>query len=160
MKDTPIAETSISIDASPAQVWKALTTPELIKKYLMGTDVTTDWKEGSPITYDGEYNGKKYHDKGVIKKVEPEKLLQSTYLSSMSGKEDKPENYNMVTYKLTNNYGKTVVTVFQDNNFSEKEKAHSTENWKLVLQKLKEVVEKENGINVIKDEPYHHRIFW
>ena len=37
MKDTLISETSISVDASPAQVWKALTTPKLIKKYLMGT---------------------------------------------------------------------------------------------------------------------------
>ena len=47
MKDKLIAETSISVDASPAQVWKALTTPGLIKKYLMGTDVSSDWKEGS-----------------------------------------------------------------------------------------------------------------
>ena len=50
MKDALIAETSISVDASPAQVWKALTTPSLIKKYLMGTDVHSDWKEGSTIT--------------------------------------------------------------------------------------------------------------
>jgi len=143
MKDPLIAETSISIDASPAQVWKALTTPALIKKYLMGTDVSTDWKEGSTITYTGEYEGKKYHDKGIIKKIEPEKLLQSTYLSSMSGKEDKPENYNLVTYKLTKSGDKTVLTLAQDNNSTEKEKEHSTENWKMVLKKLKEVVESE-----------------
>ncbi len=144
MKDTLVAETSISIDASPAQVWKALTTPKLIKKYLMGTDVSTDWKEGSTITYSGEYEGKKYHDKGVIKKTEPEKLLQSTYLSSLSGKEDKPENYNLVTYKLTNRDDKTVVSLSQDNNSTEKEKEHSIENWKSVLKKLKEVAETEN----------------
>ena len=143
MKDTLMAETSISVDASPAQVWKALTTPVLIKKYLMGTDVSTDWKEGSTITYNGEYEGKKYHDKGIIKKIEPEKLLQSTYLSSMSGKEDKPENYNLVTYKLTKSGDKTVITVSQDNNSTEKEKEHSTENWKMVLKKLKEIVESE-----------------
>jgi uncharacterized protein YndB with AHSA1/START domain len=143
MKDTLIAETSISVDASPAQVWKALTTPQLIKKYLMGTDVSTDWKEGSTITYSGEYEGKKYHDKGIIKKIEPEKILQSTYLSSMSGKEDKPENYNLVTYKLTKQNDETVLTLTQDNNATEKEKEHSTENWKAVLKKLKEVVESE-----------------
>ena len=143
MKDTLIAETSISIDASPAQVWKALTTPTLIKKYLMGTDVSTDWKEGSAITYKGEHQGKKYHDKGIIKKIEPEKVFQSTYLSSMSGKEDKPENYNLVTYKLNKSDGKTVVTLSQDKNATEKEKEHSTENWKMVLKKLKEVVESE-----------------
>ena len=144
MKNNLIAETSVSVDATPTQVWKVLTTPKLIKKYLMGTDVSTDWKEGSTITYNGEYEGKKYHDKGVIKKIEIEKILQTTYWSSMGGKEDKPENYNLVTYKITKRDNKTVITLSQDNNATEKEKEHSTENWKAVLKKLKEVV--ENGI--------------
>ena len=141
MKDKLIAEASITIDAPATRVWKAITTPALVKKYLMGTNITTDWREGSPISYDGEYNGKKYHDKGVIKKVEPGKVLQSTYWSSAGGKEDKPENYNLVTYKLSPSDGKTVVKLTQDNVTSEKEKEHVTENWKGVLKKLKEVVE-------------------
>lgn len=143
MKNTLIAETSISINATPAQVWKALTTPELIKRYLMGTDVSTDWKEGSTITYSGEYEGKEYHDKGIIRKIEPEKILQSTYLSSMSGKEDKPENYNLVTYKIDLRDKQTILTLSQDNISSEKEREHSIENWKMVLGKLKQVVEGE-----------------
>ena len=73
-----ISETSVTIDAMPAEVWKAITTPETIKKYLMGTTVTSDWKEGSPITYKGEYNGKAYEDKGVIKKIEPGKLFDGS----------------------------------------------------------------------------------
>jgi len=109
----------------------------------MGTDVSTDWKEGSAITYSGEYKGKEYHDKGIIKKIEPEKLFQSTYLSSMSGKEDKPENYNLVTYRLTKDEQKTVVTLYQDNNATEEEKEHSKENWRVILKKLKAVVETE-----------------
>ena len=141
MKKTLNAKASVSIKATPAQVWKALTTPALIKKYLMDTNVTTDWKEGSPIKYEGEYQGKKYSDKGIVKKVEPEKILQSTYWSSMGGKEDKPENYNLVTYKLSQNDGKTIVTLTQDNVLSEKEKEHVTGNWKSVLKKLKKVVE-------------------
>lgn len=143
MKNTLTVETSISVDATPAEVWKAITTPESIKKYLMGTDVSSDWKEGSTITYNGEYEGKKYHDKGIIKKIEPEKIFQSTYLSSMSGKEDIPENYNLVTYKIAKKDNKTVITLSQDNISNEKEKDHSTENWKMVLKKLKEVIESE-----------------
>src|ERR1035437_1416269 len=143
MKDALIVETPISVDATPAQAWKTLITPKLIKKYLMGTDVSSDWNEGSTITYTGEYEGKKYHDKGIIKKIEPEKVLQSTYWSSMSGKADMPENYNLVTYKMIKKDNKTVITVSQDNNFTENEKEHSIENWKMVLNKLKEVVESE-----------------
>src|SRR5690242_15341077 len=97
MKGHLVAETSVSIKATPQQVWKAITTPSSIEKYLMGTHVTSEWKEGSPITYEGEYNGRKYHDKGTIRKFEPGKVFQSTYWSSIGGKEDKPENYNLVT---------------------------------------------------------------
>jgi len=143
MKSQLIAEASVSINAGKSKVWKAIITPQLIKKYLMGTNVTSDWKEGSAISYQGEYNGKTYHDKGVIKQIEPEKLFQSTYWSSMGGKEDKPENYNLVTYELSEDNGKTNVTLTQDNVQSDKEKEHVTQNWNMVLKKLKEVVESE-----------------
>src|SRR5476651_406470 len=122
MTDKILARVAVTINASAAKVWKAITTPETIKKYLMGTTVTTSWKEGSPISYEGEYNGKKYHDKGVIKKLDPGRVLQSSYWSSMGGKEDKPENYNLVTYYLSEEGGETLVTLTQDNVHSEKEK--------------------------------------
>ncbi len=136
-----IAETTITIAAAPEDVWHAITTPAQIKKYLMGTTVKSDFKAGSAITYEGEFNGKKYHDKGEIKKVIPNKEFQSTYWSSAGGKEDSPENYNLVTYKLDDKDGKTKVTLTQDNIRTDKEKEHVTENWKGVLKKLKEVVE-------------------
>lgn len=141
MKNDLTTEIAISINADASKVWDAITKPEKIKKYLMGTNVKTDWKEGSPITYEGEYNGKTYKDKGTIKKIEPRKILQTTYWSSMGGKEDKPENYNLVTYRLKEKDGKTVVTLSQDNINSEKEKEHVTQNWKSVLEGLKNVVE-------------------
>lgn len=141
MKNDLIAEISVSIDAGTDKVWEALTDPGLIKKYLMGTNVSTDWKEGSPITYEGSYQGKTYKDKGIIKKITPGKVLQTTYWSSMGGKEDKPENYNLVTYKLDQKGDTTRVTLSQDNINSENEKEHVTQNWKTVLGKLKSVVE-------------------
>jgi uncharacterized protein YndB with AHSA1/START domain len=139
MKNVLITETSLSVNAAPAGVWKVLTTPRLIRKYLMGTDVTSDWKDESAIDYTGVYEGKAYHDRGIIKKLEAEKLFQRTYLSSMSGKEDKPENYNLVTYILLLQGDRTIITPTQDNVSTEKE--HSTKNWKTVLEKIKEIVE-------------------
>ncbi len=144
LDETFTAQSSVTIDAPVSKVWEAIVTPSLIKKYLFGTNVTSDWKEGSSIEYAGEYEGKTYHDKGVIKKLVPEKVFQSTYWSSMSGKEDKPGNYNLVTYILSVEDGKTIVTLTQDNIATSEERTHSTNNWDMVLQKLKEVVEAEN----------------
>ncbi|HZE83432.1 MAG TPA: SRPBCC family protein [Puia sp.] len=141
MKGNLEAEVTVSIDANTSEVWKAITTPAVIREYLMGTKVSTDWKEGSPITYEGEYKGKSYKDKGIVKKVKPGKILQTTYWSSMGGKEDRPENYNLVTYKLEGRGERTLVTLTQDNIKSEDEKEHVTGNWKSVLTKLKEIVE-------------------
>lgn len=141
MKSTLTAKAEVIINAPAMDVWKAITTPETIRQYLMGTNVKTDWKAGSPISYEGEYNGKAYHDKGTIQKIEPGKIFQSTYWSSMGGKEDKPENYNVVTYTLDEQGDKTHVTLTQDNVKDEAEKEHTTGNWTMVLGKLKEIVE-------------------
>jgi uncharacterized protein YndB with AHSA1/START domain len=138
-----IAEQSIEINATQSAVWDALIDPSKIKQYLFGTEVHSEWKIGSSITYKGEWQGTKYEDKGIIKNLIPEKLLESTYWSSMSGLPDLPENYNNVIYKLRSENKKTVLTVIQDNNLSEEAKNQSEQNWKMVLEGLKKIVETE-----------------
>ncbi len=136
-----IARASITVAASPAKVWAALTTPSIIKKYFFGADIVTDWKVGSPILYRGEWQGRPYEDKGTILRFEPEKLLVSTHWSPLSGVADAPENYHTVTYALTPQGKATQVTLSQDNNASEEERSHSEQNWIAVLEGLKKVVE-------------------
>ncbi|MDE3059154.1 MAG: SRPBCC domain-containing protein [Bacteroidota bacterium] len=138
-----IATQSVTINALAAKVWKALTDPTIVKQYLFGTEVTTDWKVGNPITYKGVWKGKAYEDKGTIINVVPERLIESTYWSGMSGLADVPENYKKVVYKLTPAEKGTTLTVIQDNNATEEEKNHSEENWKVVLTALKELLEKQ-----------------
>ena len=133
------------IDSPASKVWDALTRPELIKQYRFGTDVTTDWKVGSPITYKGEWEGKAYEDKGKILKFEPEKTLVTTHWSPLSGVPDTPESYHTVTYELTETDGKTEVTITQDNNASQKEADHSTQNWKTVLDDMKKLLESQKA---------------
>lgn len=141
--DTLTAKASVLIHAPASEVWDALINPEQIKKYLFGTEVMSDWKEGSPIVYRGSWEGKTYEDKGVIKKIEPEKILQSTYWSSMSGTEDKPENYALVTYELNKENDGVRLTITQDNCKTEESRQHSEKNWTMVLNILKEMLEKQ-----------------
>jgi uncharacterized protein YndB with AHSA1/START domain len=141
MTENLTAKTQVTIEAPPAKVWDALTKPELVKQYMMGADVKSDWKVGSPITYTGEYKGKRFEEKGVIKKIEPRKLLQATNFSTTSGKEDKPENYALVSWELQEKNGATVVTVSQDHIPSEKGVEGSKANWSAVLKGLKQTAE-------------------
>lgn len=135
-------KSTVVIDASASNVWDALTKPELIKKYFFGTDVHTDWKAGSPIRFTGEWEGKKYEDKGKVLTNEPQKLIKYTYWSSLSGKEDKPENYQTLSYGLSESGNKTSLTIKQEGLQSEQEKEHSEKNWKGVLEGLKNLLEK------------------
>ncbi|HLA52181.1 MAG TPA: SRPBCC family protein [Flavitalea sp.] len=144
MKHDISGQASISIHAQPDKVWSAITEPEEIKKYFFGTDTITDWKVGHPITFEGEWEGKKYKDKGTILAFEPGKMLRYSYWSSMSGIEDKPENYVPITYEIDLDNSGTKVTITQENIPSQEMKEHSLENWKKVLQGLKKVVEEEN----------------
>lgn len=135
------AKTQITINAPASSVWKALTTPEIVSAFMFGTEVNTDWTIGSPITWRGIYQGKAYEDHGTVLQVLPEKLLQHTYHSSMSGIEDTPENYFNVLYELEEDDGKTTVTLTNSNLPDEKARDHASQNWESVLQNLKEVVE-------------------
>jgi uncharacterized protein YndB with AHSA1/START domain len=124
-------------------VWNALTDPEKVKRYMHGTEMSTDWKEGSPIFWRGEWKGRSYEDKGTVLAVQPEELLSYTHWSPMGGSEDKPENYHTVTYELAGDDGKTTLTLTQDNNPSQEEADQMAENnWGPVLNGLKETVEK------------------
>lgn len=91
---------SIDVHANLEKVWKALTTPDIIKEYLYGTETVTDWKVGSEVVFQGEYNGQKYRDRGFILENELHKKISYSYWSGFSGTEDQPENYSSVTYLL------------------------------------------------------------
>ena len=136
-----IAVSVASLKASPQRVWKALTDPREIKEYLFGTNTATDWKPGSAITYSGEYEGKLYEDKGIIVDVRENELLHTTYFSSMSGLEDKAENYANVIYKITPSDEGVILVIVQDNCKDEESRDHSENNWQGVLQSFKRLVE-------------------
>jgi uncharacterized protein YndB with AHSA1/START domain len=134
-----VAETEIN--ASPDEVWDALTDPEQIEKYMFGSHVETDWKQGSQIIWKGEYEGKSYEDRGKILEIEPPSRLKMTHFSPMSGKEDLPENHHTLLYEVEGDDGTTRIRLSQANNASPEEADHSQTNWEKMLSGLKEVVE-------------------
>lgn len=130
---------------APAEaVWRALTDKKLIKQYFFGTDAESEWKKGSSITFTGEWEGQEYVDKGTILDIEEEKLLSFDYWSSVSGLDDKPENYATVTYKMESGNGQTELTVTQEGFKDEEAYEHSVSGWQEILKNLKALVENKS----------------
>ena len=143
----PTVQVSTNIHASPGEVWTALTTPNLIKSYFYGADVDTDWQEGSPIYFRGDWKGRKFEDKGEIQQFEPERRLSYSHWSPLSGAPDKPENYQVVTFDLAPTGGGTKVTLSQSDlvdkakSIDGAKKQEYENNWRTVLDGLKKIVE-------------------
>jgi uncharacterized protein YndB with AHSA1/START domain len=136
-----LAEASVQVDAGPERVWQALVDPEEIRAYMFGANVLTDWREGSPILWKGEWEGRAYEDRGVVRVVQPHRRLSYTHFSPLSGLADAPENYHTVTVDLAAAGTGTRVTLTQDNNATPEERDHSQKNWALMLEGLKKHVE-------------------
>ena len=133
---------SVEINATKESVWNALINPEKIKVYLFGTETITDWKVGSPIVFQGDYQGHTYKDKGNVLEVAENKLLKYNYWSSMSGTEDKIENYFIVTYLIEQLSEKSVKFTWLQEGFPNEEKRlHTASGLPSMLDQIKKVAE-------------------
>ena len=142
----PVIEVDTTIAADAKTVWSAMTAKGKSALFA-GTDVKTDWKVGHPITFSGDWKGKKFQDRGEIQRFEEGKELSFTHWSEMSGQPDRPENYHVVRYVLQPDGKRTKVTLSQLNmgeagEIDAKTKAEYTKTWKMMLDGLKEAVEK------------------
>jgi uncharacterized protein YndB with AHSA1/START domain len=136
------ANASTSIMAPPERVWQALTDPALVREYLYGAEIKSDWKQGSPITFKGEWKGKPYEDKGEILEIEPGRRLKVTHFSPLSGQPDVPENYHVVTYAVTGSGDTSTLTITQENNRDQNEVDESEKTWGMILGNIKTLLEK------------------
>lgn len=133
---------SIQIAADVGDVWDALTNPESIKRYFFGAETITDWKVGSDIVFQGDFNGQPWRDKGRVLEAHQNALLRYSYWSGFCGLADLPENYGMVTYSLKASDQGTVLTVTQRGYANEASQQNSAKGWNAVLNQIKSIAEK------------------
>jgi uncharacterized protein YndB with AHSA1/START domain len=137
-------KTNITFEAPISKVWQGITDPAIVKRYFFGTNLKSDWKVGGRITFSGEWEGYTYEDGGTILEIDPPKLLKYTYWSSMSGTEDRPENYNNITSELSEKEGVTTLTITQEGVKNQQALEHSEQNWQSVFDGLKKILAENN----------------
>ena len=138
---TATAQVSRVIPAEPDKVWETLTSKEGMKAYMLGADVDTDWKVGSPIVMKGEFGGKPFEDKGEVRSFEPGRQFSYTH---QSGGEQSPQR--LVTFEVSPGDGGTEVTITQENIDGEvkaSDREHRAEHekvWNMMLDGLEKAV--------------------
>jgi uncharacterized protein YndB with AHSA1/START domain len=138
---TATAQVSRVIPAKAEDVWKTLTTKEGMKAYMLGADVETDWKVGSPITMKGEFNGKPYEDRGEVRAFEPKKCFSYTHVSSAA-----PDAEHLVTVEIAPHERGTEVMITQANadgrvtDADREHKAQYEKTWAMMLEGLEKAV--------------------
>lgn len=131
----------LTFKAPITKVWQGLTDPEMVKAYFFGTKLESSWRVGEPIVFSGAWDGKAYRDHGTILEIDPGRYVKYNYWSSMSGTEDKPENYADITYSLSEKDGVTTLAITQDNIKDEAAREHSAQNWEGVFGGLRKMIE-------------------
>jgi uncharacterized protein YndB with AHSA1/START domain len=136
-----VAHARTRINAPASVVWDAFVNPAVIRHYMFGTEVASEWKKGSVIAWRGVWQGKAYEDKGVILELVPGLLISYSHFSPLSGLADVPENYHKVTVRLSPDGKGTTVSLSQDGNPTENARDHSQLNWESMLAELKKLLE-------------------
>lgn len=132
---------TITINASIERVWDTITKPELVKLWQYGSELQTDWKIGSDIRFRTEWEGKVFEQWGKVLEIRPNELVRYSLFAPRPELEDKPENYFIMSYVLSNRNGQTKLEIFQEDNRPNavQEEPQGEEN--SVLKSLKEIAE-------------------
>jgi uncharacterized protein YndB with AHSA1/START domain len=131
----------VMVKAPLGKVWDALINPEVVKQYFFGTELVTTWEVGSPIFFRGQWEGNPYEDKGIVLSFITNESLSYSYWSSFSGISDIPELYQIIKFSIEEVKGGVNVTIFQSNVETKEGAETSKENWKMVLEGLKKLLE-------------------
>ena len=132
---------TIIINAPVEKVWDTITKAELVKLWQYGSDLLTTWEIESEIKFRTEWEDKVFEQWGKVLEVKPYQLVRYSLFAPRPGLEDKPENYFIMNYILTDEGSRTKLEIVQEDNRpnAKQEEPQGEEN--PVLQSLKKIAE-------------------
>jgi uncharacterized protein YndB with AHSA1/START domain len=131
---------SVRIAATPHSVWRALTDPSHLERWVRAR-VRTTWRVGDPIAFAFTRDGQVFEDKGVVRSFRPGEVLSYGYWSGASGLADEARNYSLITFRLTPDNPGTVLSLRHDMIATEQMHAHSDRNWDDTLVTIRSIAE-------------------
>lgn len=132
---------TIFFNAPIEKVWNALTQPALVKQWQYGSDLITDWIVGNEIRFRNEWEGQVFEQWGTVLEVIPNQKIKYSLFFPRPELEDKPENYFIMSYILSEENQKVKLEILQEDNRpgAIQEEPQGEEN--PILQGLKALIE-------------------
>jgi uncharacterized protein YndB with AHSA1/START domain len=128
------------IRASAEEVWQGLTSPEFTKRYFYATEVSSDWRAGSRITYTNTEGGKTVVE-GEVLECEPPTRLTFTWRALWS-EQAAAEEPSRVSFQVEPMEGVCRLRVVHDS-FPEGSRVFEevSQGWSGILCSLKSLLE-------------------
>jgi uncharacterized protein YndB with AHSA1/START domain len=136
----------VTINASLAAVWAALTEPRYVERWQYGSQLETDWTVESPLRFTTEWEGQLFEQWGTVLTFDEPTTVRYSLFAPRPGLADVPENYFTMTYELERDADTTWVTITQDDPRAEDgERPDEDDATNPVLLALKDVAESIRG---------------
>ncbi|WP_027052235.1 SRPBCC family protein [Mesorhizobium erdmanii] len=141
----PIVKT-IAIDAEPATVWRVLTTPGMIARWMSDEELTVSLEghAGGAIVMRGLLHGMAFENHGTVRAFEPERRFAYSYWSTLSASRlaDLSENHTLVSFALAPTEEGTLLTLTLSDFAEPAIRPHADLYWGPTLRILKAVCER------------------
>jgi uncharacterized protein YndB with AHSA1/START domain len=143
-----VIEHSVAVEAQPNTVWRALTDPSQMARWMaepeVQVEIDTTWRVGTPILVRG-FHHLPFENRGIVLLFEPHSVLRYSHLSSLSRLPDQPENYSMIEFRLSpTETGSTLLTIRLSDFPNVPIMKHLDFYWRATLHVLKRVIESHN----------------
>ena len=137
----PTNISTLRINAPIEKVWDTVTKPALVKLWQYGSDLQTSWEPGSDIRFTTAWGDKIFEQWGKVMAYQQNSLVKYSLFAPRPDLEDRPENYFIMSYVLTEENGQTKLEIIQEDKRpgAVQEAPQGEEN--PVLKALKELAE-------------------
>ena len=142
--DTTRHESVIFIRATPDEIWRALTDPELTRSYYYGTEIKSDWTPGARWT--SEAGEELYLEGEIIEADAPHRLVQ-TFHVAWPDEEAYKDEPSTVTWEITPMGDASRVRITHEG-MGQATREYVEDGWEMILSGLKTLLETGEPLRV------------
>jgi len=141
----PKFDLQLNIEAPASRVWTAVTDPVELGRWMLeeGLDVRSDGVVGGAIVISGDLHGIAFETKGTIRALEPERVFEYAYWSTLSFPTlpDIPANYAVLRFVLEPIESGTRLTLAGRRFPDDSTYRHAGLYWEVALLRLRDACE-------------------